>query len=91
MIYKGDVGTVIQLDTLSDISNGTVFGIKVKKPSGVLLDWIGVLQGTTAIKYITQVGDLDEAGVYRLQGYVSMPGWSGSSDITSLQVDNTLT
>lgn len=90
MIYKGDTGTVIQLDTQSDISSATLVKIKVRKPSGVILDWIGALQGTTAIRYVTQANDLDESGVYKLQGYVESPAWCGSSDITSMQVDNTL-
>jgi hypothetical protein len=90
MIYKGDVGTVIKLDTLSDISSNTGLSIKVKKPSGVIQTWVSTLEGSTIVRHVIQSGELDEVGIYKLQAQVQLPGFSGSSDITSIQVDNTL-
>ncbi len=87
MIYKGDVGTVVLLDTLSDISSATQVLIRVKKPSGVCTEWSSSVDSLTKVKYVIQSGDLNESGIYKLQPKVTMPGFTGSCDIVSIQVD----
>lgn len=90
MIYKGDVGTVIKLDTLVDLSSYTALSINVKKPSGSCVVWTGVLEGTTVVRHVIQLGELDEVGIYKLQANVAISGFTGSGDIVSIQVDDTL-
>ena len=90
MIYTGDIGTVVRLDTLTDITTSTSLVIKVKKPSGVSATWVAQLEGTTVLKYISVSGDFNESGTYKLQPLVVMPGFTGSGDITQVQVDSTL-
>jgi len=90
MIYTGDTGTIVRLDTLTDITTATSLVIKVKKPSGVSATWVATLEGTTVLKYISVNGDFNESGTYKMQPQVVMPGFTGSGDITQVQVDSTL-
>ena len=90
MIYTGDIGTIVRLDTLTDITTSTSLVIKVKKPSGASATWVASLEGTTVLKYISVLGDFNESGTYKLQPLVVMPGFTGSGDITQVQVDSTL-
>ena len=76
-IYQGDIGTVFLIDTKSNISTGTVFQLKIKKPSGTEVIWTGELSGTTKVQYTTVAGDLNESGLYKLQVYVEIPSWRG--------------
>ena len=84
--YQGDVGTEIYVDTCSDISTATFVSLKVKKPDGTDVEWVGVVSDTTKIKYVVQVGDFDQVGEYRVQSYVEMPSWSGLGDTTTFMV-----
>lgn len=90
MIYTGDTGTIVRLDTLTDITTATSLTIKVKKPSGTCTTWVAQLEGTTTLKYVSVSGDFNESGNYKLQPLVAMPGFTGSGDITQVQVDSTL-
>lgn len=85
-IYVGDVGTEIILDCGVDISTATVRKIKVRKPDGTNAEWAAVSEGTKAIKYVVQAGDIAKAGVWRLQAYIEMPGWLGSGQTVDVRV-----
>lgn len=85
--YVGDVGTVIEVDCVENISSGTEFKLKVRKPSGTAVTWVGALYGTTKIQYTVGSGDWDEDGRYELQAYVAMPGWTGLGDTDTFQVE----
>ncbi len=89
-VFVGDVGTEIILDCGTDVSTATVRNIIARSPSGAKKTWAASLDGTTRIKYLTQTGDLDTAGTWRLQAYVDMPGWSGHGDVTLLTVKATI-
>jgi hypothetical protein len=85
-VYVGDIGTKIVLDVCEDITASTKRELHVKKPSGAEVIWTAGLEGTTAMAYFVQALDLDEAGWYRVQGYVEMPGWRGHADTTKFRV-----
>ena len=85
-VYIGDIGTRIMLDVCEDIAAATVRELHVQKPDGVEVIWPGALEGTTKISYVVQAGDLDQAGWYRVQGYVEMPGWRGHADTARFRV-----
>ncbi len=89
-VFVGDVGTEIILDCGTDVSSTTVRNIIARSPRGVKRTWTASLDGTTRIKCLTQAGDLDTAGTWRLQAYVDMPGWSGHGDVTLLTVKATI-
>ncbi len=79
MIYKGDIGTKITLDTEIDISSGTVFKIYYLKPDGTSGFWTAAKEADNQnISYTTlATTDLDVVGTWVIQSYVEVPGWKG--------------
>ena len=75
----GDVGTLISLDTGSDISTNTSKKIRYQKPSGFIGEWDANLSGTQILTYVTQSADIDEEGLWTFQAYVVLPSgeWYG--------------
>ena len=85
-MVKDNVGVKIYVDVESDISTQTVLEINYKKPSGASGTWTATLgttqvivKGTTLeantyIYYVTQAGDIDEAGDWNVQSYVELSG-----------------
>jgi len=91
-LHKGDIGTVIQYDTLEDISDGTVFKLKYTKPDGTTTgEWTGSLSGTRIVQYTTaSASDLDQAGTWQLQAYVETPSGKWHSDIKTFIVEDNI-
>jgi hypothetical protein len=81
-IHVDDVGsklliTVYDNDEVVDISDAVVLNIFIKKPDGVLLTKYATLEndGTDGkMYYLTEDGDLDIAGNYKIQGKVVITG-----------------
>ena len=84
--YVGDIGTEIIVDTCSDITSATVSNLKVEKPDGTLHTWTGTVYETTHIRYVVVDGDFDQVGLYLVQAYVEMPGWSGLGNTAEFKV-----
>lgn len=89
MIFKGDIGTKIILNTGADLSTGTVFRIYYRKPNGQTGYWTAQKESdNTSISYTTiDSGDLDVAGTWQLQSYVEISGWKGFGQAVSLVVN----
>jgi hypothetical protein len=85
-VYVNDTGTKIRLNAASDISTQTVLKIDWKKPDNTEGSWDATLEGTTYACYITEDGDLDQAGIWKLQIYVEMPAWKGHGETVSMKV-----
>lgn len=85
-VYRGDIGTVIIVNTKEDLTAATVTNIKVKKPNKTEVIWTGEKYETTKIKYIIQENDFDVAGEYFVQAYIEIPGWKGRGETTSFTV-----
>ena len=74
--HVGDKGIEIILDVGTDISGATVRKIKYKKPTvGTVGFWVASEKTSTSIVYVTQVDDLDDAGIWKLQAYVEKSTW----------------
>lgn len=80
-IIKDDVGTILELtikdqdNAIVNISGATILKIKLRKPSGSLLDKTAVLStnGTDGkLRYTTIAGDLDQSGEWRMQAYIEI-------------------
>lgn len=84
--YVGDIGTSIIVDTCNEINLSTVSNLIVQKPDMTTVIWEGAVYEDTKIRYIVQDGDFDQAGEYRLQSYVEIPGWTGRGDTTKFKV-----
>jgi len=84
--YVGDVGTQLLVDVCSDITTATLVALDVTKPDGTAVRWVGTVSDTTKILYVVAVGDFDQAGEYRLQSYIEMPGWIGHGGTVTFKV-----
>ena len=79
MIFKGDIGTKIILNTNTDLATGSVFKIYYRKPDGTTGSWTAQKESdNTSISYTTlSANDLDVVGTWQLQSYVEISGWKG--------------
>jgi len=93
-IHVNDIGTRF-LATIKDcgdivnISNASVISMTFKKPSDTVIYRSGTLLTNGAdgkVYYDTVAGDLDEPGLYKLQGRVALPSGTYYTDIYSFQV-----
>ncbi len=81
-IHFGDIGTVFKVtikddSTVVDISTASTKQIVLKKPSGEKLTKTAnfLTDGSDGIiTYTTISGDLDEAGMWKIQGYIVLSG-----------------
>ena len=73
-IYVGQESLEMRLDTNIDISVASELKIKYKKPSGTSGEFVGVLFGTTSVKYIFLDGEdeLDEPGTWLFWAWAEM-------------------
>jgi hypothetical protein len=94
-VHKNDIGTVIEITlkngaSVVDISSATTKEIKLKKPvSATVLTKAAVFvtDGTDGkMKYTTISGDLDEVGVWQVQGHIINPSGEWHSDIKNMSV-----
>lgn len=77
-----------------DISTATLMNIKFRKPGSsttVVQVASFFTDGTDGyMKYAVQAGDIDQVGLWRLQGYVEMPTWKGHTRIGEFEVEENL-
>ena len=99
-IRLGDIGTEFlitlkdQDSTVIDISSADTLQVIFKKPSCELLTKTATLKtdGTDGKMYYNSIsGDLDEAGVWKIQGSVVFGGSSWKTDITTFRVYDNIT
>lgn len=84
--YVGEIGTEILLDTKVDIIAATATKVKCKKPDGTIVEWAATIKETTILSYTTAAGDLDQAGMYRVQASLTLGSWSGSGETASFKI-----
>ena len=77
-IYKGDIGTRIELDAGSDISTADILTIIYKKPDDTIGAWYAQISGTQKAYYDTKKDDLDVVGRWEVQLYVATATWKGT-------------
>lgn len=86
-IYVGIGGLEIILDAMVDLSQATALKIKYQKPDKTTSgEWAGELVEGTKVKYVTQAGDLDQMGRWKLQVVVTLPAWSGPGETVNMDV-----
>lgn len=97
-IHVGDVGTVFEAtvkdeaSVIVDISSATVRRLKFRTPDGRLLTKDAVLVNTGTdgkMKYTSVAGDLDVAGLWRVQGYVEIGTGKWHTDVHEFDVHPT--
>lgn len=98
-IHKNDKGTEFRIEVLDhggsvlDISNQSSLSIIFKKPSGTTVTKSASLvnDGTDGlIQYVTEEGDLDEVGTWRIQAKVVSVNGSWHTVFKSFKVHRNL-
>jgi phenolic acid decarboxylase len=100
-IHQDDVGTRFlitvkddgSLVNISGVSGGSVHQVSFKKPSDTVVNRNATLQdyGISGVMYYdTVAGDLDEAGLYKLQAKVVVPSGTYYTDVYSFKVHNNI-
>ena len=74
-IFVGQTLLIIELDTLVDLTTATTTDVFYKKPDGTTGTWTGTGSGTV-VSYDVQAGDIDQAGVWTFQPFVTIGGES---------------
>jgi len=95
---KEDIGTIFRAtfkdgSDIVDISSATTKELIFKKPSGSVVYKAGTFysSGTDGqLQYTTVSGDLDETGLWSLQGYVEISSNKHKSDIYKFRVYDNL-
>lgn len=99
-VYKNDVGVILRVTLVKtstgaalDISGAATRQIILRKPSGGIATQTGVLTGDGSdgqMEYTTGAGTLDEAGNWKIQGYVELGGQELRSGIGYFSVGGIL-
>jgi len=100
-IHKDDVGTRFlitvkddgSLVNISGVSGGSVHQVSFRKPSDSIIERNATLQdyGISGVMYYdTVAGDLDEAGVYKLQAKVIIPSGTYYTDLYTFKVHSNI-
>jgi len=94
-VYVGDTGTIIRFrfSSAETFPDGPYTAkIKYRKPSGQTGEWGGTVTlnpdpaYAAYVDYTTLADDLDEAGTWWLQAYISGASWTGHSNSVKLTV-----
>lgn len=84
--YTGETGTVIRVDCGEDISLATSTRLYCQKPDGTNVWWEATIYGTNYLTYTTVVGDLNQAGTYRIHSSLTLGGWSGLGEVDTFVI-----
>ena len=100
-IHKDDVGTRFlitvkddgNLVNISGVSGGSIHQVSFRKPSDTIIERNATLQdyGVSGVMFYDSVaGDLDEAGVYKLQAKVIVPSGTYYTDLYTFKVHSNI-
>ena len=100
-IHQDDVGTRFlitvkddgSLVNISGVSGGSIPQVSFKKPSDTVVNRSATLQDygiSGVMHYDTVAGDLDEAGLYKLQAKVVVPSGTYYTDVYSFKVHSNI-
>ncbi len=86
--YVGEVGLEVKafIGDDEDISAASDVKFLVRKPDGTTTEWAAEPiindgdDGAYYIRHITEAGDLDQAGTYRLQASFTLGSWTGPGE-----------
>ena len=86
VIYRNDIGTELILDCGVDVSTATVRKVRAKMPGGGIKEFVAAANTTNTIKYVLLDGAFNVAGVWSVQSYIEMPGWTGRGEWALVEV-----
>jgi hypothetical protein len=87
-IYVNDIGVVIEIDMGESLSTATNLKLEVRKPDNTEVEWTPTVYGTefNFLRYTTVANDLDQAGVWKANPFLSLGGWTGLADTVTFEV-----
>lgn len=89
-IYVGDIGTAIVLNLGVDLTDAVSPELHVQKPDGSVVTWLGSVYTMNSlrnfVRYVTVKDDLNLPGKYKVQGHVTIGGWTGHSETVTFTV-----
>ena len=86
-VYVGDVGLEIIIDMQESMALATNISFLTRKPDGEEVVWTGIqIVETNKLKYTTQAGDLDKAGIYKVQPKLTLGQWTGKGHTVFFRV-----
>jgi hypothetical protein len=85
-----DIGTLIKVNVQADISTATLMKILFQRPDKTTGEWIAFKVDNQTIGYFTLSGDLSLPGIWSVQAYVSMTGWTGTGQRENFTVDKVI-
>ncbi len=86
MVFINQTDLTIELDAKVDLTTATEVYIHYKKPSGAEGRWTGTASGTK-ITYAVEEGDINQAGMWRLQGETLIDSKVGFTDPVDFKVN----
>ena len=100
-IHQNDIGTRVSITVkddgnlvnISGVDGGSVHQVSFRKPSDAVINRSATLQdyGISGVMfYDTIAGDLDEAGIYKLQAKVIIPSGTYYTDIYTFKVHSNI-
>ncbi len=89
--YIGDVGLGLIVDCGRDISGASNTKLVVRRPDGSTVEWAATVHAvdgrTNHLWCVTQPGDLNMAGQYRLQAAFTLGDWSGRGKTAAFTIN----
>ena len=87
-IYINDIGVVIEIEMGESLSGATNLKLEVRKPDNTEVEWTPTVygEGFNYLRYITVANDLDQAGVWKANPFLSLGGWTGRADTVVFEV-----
>ncbi len=73
-LRKNEVGVPIRINTGLDLTSATDKKLLIRKPRGAFVEWTNVTIDGTYITHVTEAGDLDQTGEYRIVAHVEFVG-----------------
>jgi len=102
-LHEGDVDTAIEIAVVEEdvsgdlvpvnISSATILQIKFISPDDTQITKTAVFSTDGSdgkMKYVTETGFLTPHGVWRKMGYLSMPNWTGHTEMSVFYVNPAL-
>jgi len=84
-IFKSQTLLTVKLETGLTITSATVKKILYRKPDGTTGFWTATADGTTKLAYeVNLATDIDQAGIWKLQTFVTLSGKDGYGDIVEV-------
>ena len=87
-IYVDALNVEVRIRMNEDVSLATLVRLDVRKPGGTVVQWVAGVTENNVLRYITQSGDLDEAGLYYVQPYLVIGDWADYGTPANFKIHN---